>query len=44
MILFFSGYDKEAVAVVNAAIDNGIQVPGDMEVIGMMDTSYAYDF
>ena len=39
--LVFSGYDKEAVAVVNAAIDNGIQVPGDMEVIGMMDTSYA---
>ncbi|MDE6952491.1 MAG: LacI family transcriptional regulator [Erysipelotrichales bacterium] len=35
------GYDKEAVAVVNAAIDNGIQIPDDMQVIGMMDTSYA---
>lgn len=35
------GYDKEAVAVVNAAIDNGIRIPDDMEVIGMMDTSYA---
>ena len=37
----FTGYDKEAVAVVNAAIDNGIQIPEDMEVIGMMNTSYA---
>ena len=26
---------------VNAAIDNGIQIPEDMEVIGMMNTSYA---
>lgn len=39
--LVFCGYDKEAVAVVNAAIDNHIHVPDDMEVIGMMDTSYA---
>jgi len=39
--LVFTGYDKEAVAVVNAAIDNDICVPRDMEVIGMMDTSYA---
>lgn len=39
--LVFTGYDKEAVAVVNAAIDNGIRVPDDMEVIGMMNTSYA---
>ena len=28
-------------AVVNAAIDNGIQVPDEMDVIGMMNTSYA---
>ena len=27
--------------MVNAAIDNGIQVPNDMEVIGMLNTSYA---
>lgn len=39
--LVFTGYDKEAVAVVNAAIDNGIKVPEDMEIIGMMNTSYA---
>lgn len=39
--LVFSGYDKEAVAVVNAAIDNGIDIPNDMEVMGMLDTSYA---
>lgn len=39
--LVFSGYDKEAVAVVNAAIDNGIDIPHDMEVMGMLDTSYA---
>lgn len=39
--LVFTGYDKEAVAVVNAATDNGIKVPEEMEVIGMMDTSYA---
>ena len=25
----------------NAAIDNGIHIPEDMEVIGMMNTSYA---
>ncbi len=36
-----TGYDKEAVAVVNAAIDHGINVPEDMQVVGMMDTSYA---
>ncbi len=39
--LIITGYDKEAVAVVNAALDNDINVPVDMEVIGMMDTSYA---
>ncbi|MEG0275432.1 MAG: LacI family DNA-binding transcriptional regulator [Coprobacillus sp.] len=37
----FAGYDKEAVAVVNAAVDNNIKIPDDMEVIGMMNTSYA---
>lgn len=37
----FASYDKEGVAVVNAAIDNGISIPDDMEVIGMMDTSYS---
>lgn len=37
----FAGYDKEAVAVVNAAVDNNISIPNDMEVIGMMNTSYA---
>ena len=39
--LVFTSYDKEAVAVVNAAIDNGIEIPDEMEVIGMMNTSYA---
>ena len=39
--MVFSGYNKEAVAVVNAAIDNNINIPDDMEVIGMMNTSYA---
>ena len=33
-------YDKEAVAVINAAIENGIKIPEEMEVIGMMNTSY----
>lgn len=39
--LVIAGYDKEAVAVVNGAIDNGIKIPEEMEVIGMMNTSYA---
>lgn len=39
--LVFAGYDKEAVAVVNAAVDNDISIPNDMEVIGMLNTSYA---
>ncbi|WP_028042214.1 LacI family DNA-binding transcriptional regulator [Candidatus Stoquefichus massiliensis] len=39
--LVLTGYDKEAVAVVNAAVDNDIKVPDEMEVIGMMNTSYA---
>ena len=37
----FTSYDKEGVAVVNAAIDNGIKVPEEMEVVGMMNTSYS---
>jgi len=36
-----TGYDKQAVAIVNAAQDNGIKIPEEMEVVGMMDTSYA---
>ncbi len=39
--LVFASYDKEGVAVVNAAIDNNISVPDDMEVMAMMDTSYS---
>ncbi len=39
--LVFAGYDKEAVAVVNAASDNNIKIPHDMEVIGMMNSTYA---
>ncbi len=39
--LVLNGYDKEAVAVVNGAQDNGIAIPDDMEVIGMMNTSYS---
>ena len=35
-----TGYDKEGVAVINAARANGIRVPEDLEVIGMMNTSY----
>lgn len=37
----FTSYDKEGVAVVNAACDNHIKIPEDMEVIGMMNTSYS---
>ncbi len=36
-----AGYDKEAVAAINAARENGIRVPEDMEVIGMMNTTYS---
>ncbi len=39
--LVLTGYDKEAVAVVNAAQDNGIKIPEEMEVIGMLNTSYS---
>ena len=34
-------YDKEAVAIMNAARNNGIVVPDDMEVIGMFNTTYS---
>lgn len=34
--LVFASYDKEGVAVVNAAIDNNISIPDDMEVMAMM--------
>ncbi|MGN1182565.1 MAG: LacI family DNA-binding transcriptional regulator [Faecalibacillus sp.] len=37
----FASYDKEGVAVINAALDNHISIPDEMEVISMMDTSYA---
>lgn len=39
--LVISTYDKEAVAVINAATDNGISIPSEMEVIGMFNTTYA---
>ncbi len=39
--LVFCGYDKDAVAVINAARNNGIDIPNTMEVIGMLNTSYA---
>ena len=37
----FTSYDKEAVAVINAALDNDIKIPEEMEVIGIMNTSYS---
>lgn len=37
----FASYDKEGVAVINAAYDNHISIPEEMEVISMMDTSYS---
>lgn len=39
--LVFCGYDKDGVAVINAASDNDIKVPDEMEVIGMLNTSYS---
>lgn len=39
--LVFCGYDKDGVAVINAASDNNIKVPEEMEVIGMLNTSYS---
>lgn len=38
--VIITGYDKEGVAVINAATENGIQIPEELEVIGMMNTSY----
>ncbi len=35
------GYDKDAVAVVKAASKNNILIPEDMNVIGMLNTTYA---
>lgn len=37
----FASYDKEGVAVINAAYDNHISIPDEMEVVSMMDTSYS---
>ena len=39
--LVFCGYDKDGVAVINAATENNIDIPGDMEVVGMLNTSYS---
>lgn len=39
--LVFCGYDKDGVAVINAADENNIKIPEDMEVIGMLNTSYS---
>ncbi|MFV0395087.1 MAG: LacI family DNA-binding transcriptional regulator [Coprobacillaceae bacterium] len=37
----FCGYDKDAVAVINAAAENGIDIPNEMEVIGMLNATYS---
>lgn len=39
--LILCNYDKEAVAVINGATENGINVPEEMEVIGLFNTTYA---
>ena len=39
--LVFCGYDKDGVAVINAAQENGIKIPEEMEVVGMLNTSYS---
>lgn len=39
--LVLCGYDKDAVAIINAAKQNNIDVPTQMNVIGMLNTSYA---
>lgn len=36
-----TGYDKEAVAALNAAKECGLRVPEDLEIVGMMNTSYS---
>ena len=39
--LVFCGYDKDGVAIINAAQENGIKIPEEMEVVGMLNTSYS---
>lgn len=39
--MVFCGYDKDGVAVINAAVQNGISIPEEMEVIGMLNASYS---
>ncbi|WP_249030508.1 LacI family DNA-binding transcriptional regulator [Tannockella kyphosi] len=39
--VIFCGYDKDGVAVIQSAIENGIDIPGEMDVVGMLNTSYA---
>ena len=39
--LVFCGYDKDGVAVINAAVKNGISIPQEMEVIGMLNVTYS---
>lgn len=39
--LVIANYDKAAVAFKNVASDHGIEIPNQIEVIGMMDTNYA---
>ena len=39
--LVFCGYDKDGVAVINAAQENEIKIPEEMEVVGMLNTSYS---
>ena len=39
--MIFCGYDKDGVAVINAAQENGIKIPEEMEVVGMLNTSYS---
>ena len=33
--------DKDGVAIINAAQENGIKIPEEMEVVGMLNTSYS---
>ena len=39
--VILSTNDKEAVAILNGATENGISIPEEMEVIGMFNTTYA---
>ena len=36
-----AGYDKEAVAFVQACDEKGVKIPDDLEIIGMVDSTYA---